>query len=54
MATSATKTIRIKKGEYVAQQEEKPKQNVEHGMDIEEGICCDAATPQTKQQSKKL
>jgi hypothetical protein len=53
MATSATKTTRIKKGEYVAQQEEKPKQNVEHAMDIEEGICRDAATPQTKAAVKE-
>ncbi|KAH8794167.1 hypothetical protein BGZ57DRAFT_983426 [Hyaloscypha finlandica] len=36
MATSATKITRIKKGEYVARQEEKPKQNIEHTMDIEE------------------
>lgn len=53
LATSATKITRIKKGKYVAQQEKKPKQNVEHAMDIEEGICHDAATPQTKAAVKE-
>lgn len=50
---NAAKITPIKKNGNVARKEEKPKQNMEHGADIEEDISQDPATPQTKISAKE-